>query len=152
MSPRRAGYREYLGWLDLTDLPRPMEILVRTGGGRVTDTFHVVGSFLEHDGKRQGKFFASGISHIADADSRLKQLTVGDLLELRDDPGNPADPRAILLDARGGGKVGWVPNWLLDEVHGRRTPDSALTVRVARVNLDAPAHLKLLRHLEAVRH
>jgi len=150
MSSRRGTYQSYLGWLGLDDVPTPMEILARTGGGRATDTFHVVDSFRERSGQRSGRFFASGISHITNVESRLSALRQGDVLKLRDDTANPANPRAILLDAQGGGEVGWVPDWLLNDVHSMRQ-DSNLTITVEQVNLDAPAHLRLLCRLEAVR-
>ena len=151
MSSRRGSYRTYLGWLGLADVPTPMEILARTGGSRVTDTFHVVDSFQEHDGRRMGRFFASGISHIDGVDQRLAALHSGDVLDLRDDTTNPANPQAILLDAHGQGEVGWVPDWLLNDVHAMRGPGSSLTIAVDQVNLDAPPHLQLLCRLSAVR-
>ena len=51
MSRKRVNYGEYVGWLGLTEDALPVEILARTGGGRATDTFHVVDSFEEHDGR-----------------------------------------------------------------------------------------------------
>jgi hypothetical protein len=94
-------------------------------------------------------FFASGISHISGADERLAMLQAGDTLGLRDDTLNPKNARAILLDARGGQEVGWVPDWLVDEIHAMRDSASKLAITVARVNLGAPAHLRLLCQIEA---
>jgi hypothetical protein len=42
MSSRRASYREFLGWLGIRDGDDvPIDILLRTGGPRATDTFHI---------------------------------------------------------------------------------------------------------------
>jgi hypothetical protein len=151
MTTRRENYADYLSWLGLGDVPTPMEVLARTGGGRATDTFHVVSEFREHNGKRQCEFFASGISHIPSAERNLASLQPGDVLEMRDEPDNPVNPRAILLDARAGREVGWVPDWLVGEVHRLRQPGWTVTVQAAHINLAAPPHMRLLCQLQAHR-
>jgi len=124
-----------------------MEILARTGGARVTDTFHVVDSFSDHDGQRRGRFFASGVRYIVGADERLRKLRPGQELVLRQDPLNPVNPLAILLDVTFEQPVGWVPDWLLTDVHAMFAVGS-VKVSVAQVNVDAPTHLRLMCLLE----
>ncbi|RRD04700.1 hypothetical protein EII34_09150 [Arachnia propionica] len=145
MSRKRVNYGEYVGWLGLTEDALPVEILARTGGGRETDTFHVVDSFEEHDGRCEGWFFISGVRHQNEAVAR--ELKVGDQLELCDEPDNPVNPRAILLTTDGT-PVGWVPDWLVDTVHRLRETNE-VEVFVDQVNLDAPSRLAVLCRLEA---
>jgi hypothetical protein len=149
MSPSRSSYRDYLQWLGFDDVPTPIEILARTGGTRATDTFHVVDSFAPLGGKRVGRFFASGVRHVDGAHDRLKSLHLGQELFLRDEPQNPANPLAILLDAASDEPVGYVPDWLVAEVHAMREDNDQIRISVEKVNADAPAHLRLLCLLEA---
>lgn len=148
MSSQRESYAQYCSWLGLSDVATPMEILARTGGGRATDTFHVVDSFLPARGVHAGRFFVSGIRYVDGADERLRALVLGQELLLCPQPDNPVNELAILLDVEAGQPVGWVPDWLVEEVHGLRKA-GAVHVRVAQVNPDAPSHLKLMCALEA---
>lgn len=150
MSSQRESYGQYCSWLGLSDVVAPMEILARTGGGRATDTFHVVDSFLPSEGVHRGRFFASGIRHLKGADERLRALVPGQELMLRPQPENPVNELAILLDADAGKPVGWVPDWLVGEVHALLDA-GVVHVRVAQVNRDAPPHLRLMCTLEVKR-
>lgn len=148
MSAHRDTYAQYCGWLGLADAVTPMEVLARTGGGRATDTFHVVGSFRPSGGLVTGRFFASGIRYVQHADEQLKHLHVGQGLQLRHQPDNPVNDRALLIDAARDRPVGWVPDWLVDDVHDLLS-QTEVVVEVEKVNLRAPSHLKLLCMLRA---
>lgn len=149
MSHERPTYGQYLEWLGLTPgADTPMEVLARTGGGRATDTFHLVDSPTVGD-RMSSRFFVSGVRHVDGAVGRLSRVNVGDELSLRPEPENPVDPRALLIDVESGEPVGWVPNWLLDEVHHFVGKGHAVRITVERLNLDAPDHLKLLARIEA---
>lgn len=142
MSSRRESYGDYVGWLGIADVPTPVEILARSGGGRSTDTFHVVEGFVPVNGQVSGRFFASGIRHLPGAQDRLEQLMPGDFLRLRQEPGNSVNSKAVLLDKDPGQPVGYVPDWLLADLYHLGLDH--VGVRVERVNRDAPAHLRLL--------
>lgn len=143
MSTHRQSYDDYLSWLGL-DVTMPMEILARTGGSRVTDTFHVVDSF--HDGC--GMFFASGLSYIPDAERLLQDLETGQELLLCDEPDNPINKMAIQLVREKSAQLGWVPDWLVHDIHDWREYGSQVQVFVSQVNSIAPNHLKLLCQLK----
>lgn len=147
ISRHRPDYDAYVGWLGLAAGAPPMEILARTGGGRVTDTFHVVDAFEESGGRCEGRFFISGIRHRNPA--AIDELTPGQELLLKDEPDNSANPQAILLTADGK-EVGWVPDWLVSTVHGLRSK-AEIRVRVEQVNRAAPLRLAVLCHLTATR-
>ncbi len=152
MSHDRPHYSRYREWLDLEDdgADTPFEVLARTGGPRVTDTFHVVDPLrTEDDGKAVSRFFVSGVRYHADSDALIKRLEPGARLALRDEPGNQDNPRALLIDVADGQPVGWVPDWLVDDVHALRARDPAPEVVVERGNPDAPTHLRLLCRISA---
>ncbi|HEU5265818.1 MAG TPA: hypothetical protein VFU35_03915 [Jatrophihabitans sp.] len=69
---------------------------------------------------------------------------------LVDEPTNHVNPRAILTTDVDGGRLGWVPDMLLDYVHAVRDVAEP-HVRVAHVNdSSAPPHLRILAELTGV--
>lgn len=151
MSTQRDSYGSYRGWLGLGEAgaDTPTEVLARTGGPRATDTFHIVDLPGVTKGRFESRFFVSGIRHVREADSRLQSLEIGAELELRPQPDNPVNADAMLVDVRKGLEVGWVPDWLVAELHTLREQGHALRCFVERVNPDAPAHLRLLVRLDS---
>lgn len=152
MSRRRESYPTYRHWigLDEPDSDTPFEVLARTGAPRATDTFHVVDDLHPGpDGRVVSRFLASGVRHLSGASERLEQLHEGQQLALRDEPGNPVNKRALLIDMVADGPVGYVPNWLVEDVHRLRAQAPSLILTAERVNADAPPHLRLLCRLEA---
>ena len=151
MSRQRASFPHYAAWLGLDagdDVP--FEVLARTGGERATDTFHVAEEpSVGADGLATIRFFASGLRHIEGAESHLLRLHAGDSLLVRPEPGNPVNHRALLIDVAANEPVGWVPDWLLDDVHRLRTVARSTQLVAERINLAAPPHLKLLCRLTA---
>jgi hypothetical protein len=153
MSRARGRYGEFRHWIGLEGegSDTPFEVLIRTGAPRATDTFHVVDDLtVDHDGRVVSRFLASGVRHIPGAHERLASLVEGQALCLRDDPDNRVNARAILIDARVGEPVGYVPDWLVEDVHRLRDDASEFLVFAERVNPDASSHLKLLCRIEAV--
>lgn len=152
LSADRPGYGTYLRWLGIDNLgaeDAPLEVLVRTGGGRATDTFHIVDLPERIAGRFSSRFFVSGIRHTADADDVLAKIIGGDRLELRFEESNPVNPKAVLIDRADGRKIGYVPNWLCNEVHDLIKEGWAVTAFAEQVNQDAPAHVRLLCKIEA---
>lgn len=152
MSHDRPDYSRYREWwgLEDDDADTPFEVLARTGGPRATDTFHVVDPLrTAEDGKVVSRFFVSGVRYHAGSGELIKRLKSGARLALRDEPDNPYNPRALLIDVEDGQPVGWVPDWLVDDVHDLRAAGSDLDLVVEQANPDAPDHLKLLCRLTA---
>lgn len=147
MSPLRPDYEDYLSALGLSrDEATPFEMLARTGGGRATDTVQVVPEPVAEDGGRTEQLFlASGVRYHDTADGLVMRLRPGDELFLRDEPDNEHDDRAILLDAEHNRPVGWIPSYMLDEVHKAQQGGTSVRVFVERANgPDVPSHLRLL--------
>ena len=79
MDRGRSGYTEYRGWLGLggAGADTPFEVMRRTGGGRATDTFHVVDD-LRSDGRGMTtRFFVSGIRHVPGGAETVATLVPG---------------------------------------------------------------------------
>jgi hypothetical protein len=152
MSRARSRYGEFRQWIGLEEegSDTPFEVLIRTGAPRATDTFHVVDDLtIGHDGRVVSRFLASGIRHIEGAKERLRTLSEGQALCLRDDLANKANSRAILIDVRDGEAVGWVPDWLLEDVHRLRRETAEFNIYAEHINPDAPPHLQLLCRIDA---
>jgi hypothetical protein len=151
MNSSRPAFREYLSWLAVNaeDTELPVEILARTGGPRATDTFHIVEAPTVDGGIFKTRFFVSGVRHCEGAEERVLALKPGAKLLLRHDSDNVFNPLAMLVDAVAGKPLGWVPDWLVEEVHERLESHGPLEVVVEKVNVDAPVHLRLLCRIES---
>jgi hypothetical protein len=154
MSVGRASYKEYLGRLGLASLSSsevPMEVLIRTGGGRATDTFHIVEAPVDEADRFESRFFVSGIGHLAGAPDRVRQLRAGVNLQLRAEPTNEINSRAVLIDVEAEEPIGWVPDWLCDQVRTLMDEGFELRASVDQINVEAPLRLQVLCRIEAVR-
>jgi hypothetical protein len=154
MSAERPSYGQYLRWLGVEEVESaqlPIEVLARTGGQRVTDTFHIV-DLPEQFGKSfSSRFFVSGIRYTQDADEVLASVSDGTQLSLELDESNPVNPKAVLVDTADGRKVGYVPDWLCGDVHDLIRSGWAISAVAEQVNPDAPAHVRVLCRIEAQR-
>lgn len=151
MSTERPSYEQYLHWLGVEGIGAaelPVEILARTGGSRATDTFHVLDLPELRDGGFSSRFFVSGIRHLGN-EAGLAELREGAELQLRLEPENPKNPRAVIIDAAENRQIGWVPDWLCGEVHALMQAGWQVTATAERVNHDAPAHVRVLCRLDA---
>lgn len=152
MSAEREDYDDHLRALGLSEGDAtPFEMLSRTSGRRTTDTVQVVPALRQDsDGVIRQRFLVSGIRYQPDPEATLGALEEGELLQLQDDPENERNPHAILLNAATGATVGYVPDYLLDDVRKLRE-ERQLRMVVERVNgPHLPWHLRLLCRLEAL--
>ena len=154
LMPRsRPDYRDFVGELalDVETDPDPFEVLIRSEGWRATDRIEV---FAHPERTPEGDlttlFFARGIRHLDGAAAAVDEVRAGDVLELEDEPDNPVNPRAILVNTRTGRRVGWVPDCLVETVHELRGLGSAVEVSAEHVNPESsPPHMRLLCRLRA---
>lgn len=154
LSSDRSNFGEYLGWLGLDAVNPaevPLEVLARTGGGRATDTFHILDA-PEIDGDILiSRFFVSGVRYFDGADEALAAVSAGDSLQLELDESNASNPKAVLIDLADGRRVGYVPDWLCDDVYDRIKNGWMISVVAERINNDAPVHVRALCRIEARR-
>lgn len=150
MSPRRPDYPEYLSALGLDHAHAdPVELLARTGGERATDTVQIVPAPLVEGEREVLHFLVSGVRHVDPDGVALTRLEPGSMLQIRPEPGNEFDPRALLLDLHTNEPVGYVPSYLLDYVHKRRDQGTRISVVVEQVNRPpVPSHLRLLCRMD----
>ena len=140
--------------LDMTrDEATPAELLARAPSESPHDTIQVIPEPTElEDGALVRLFLVSGVRWADEmVDGRVSQLLEtldkGAQLELRPEPSNPTNPEALQL-AVDGTVVGWVPNYLLAEVHTYERSGRTLSFAVERSNArETPWHLRLLCRL-----
>lgn len=130
----------------------PVELLARSPESP-HDTIQVVPEPTEMaDGTLVRVFLVSGTRHADQRDpdtvSRLiEDLAAGSPLDLVAEPNNPSNPQAFHL-AADGKRVGWVPDYLLSEIHRYLDSDRPVSIAVAQANgPDAPPHMRLLCRL-----
>jgi hypothetical protein len=134
----------------------PVELLARSWGTTPHDTIQVIPQPLEQaDGSEVLLFLASGVRHVNETDpesvaERIAALREGQRLDLRDEPENRNNDRAIAIYADDQ-PVGWIPDYLLDYVHKQRDGGRGVSVAVEHANgPGTPWHLLLLARLEVV--
>lgn len=152
MSKKRPSYPAYLDALgiDIAGFGTPMELLARTGGPRASDTFHLVDDLTADDnGCIVSRFLASGVRHVEGSADALSRVRSGDELKLRPETTNPVNKRAQLICAGTGEALGYVPDWLLDDLGALLKRADSYRVVAERVNPDANPHLRLLCRVEA---
>jgi hypothetical protein len=150
MSARRPDRARYLEALDLSEDSEPWEVLLRSGGRRAGDTIEVLPEpTIGTDGETSCTFLVHGVRHCGpEADDAIDSLNTGDLLELRWEPSNPVNERAVLVLSGSGVAVGYVPDPLVDYVHTvMRTGEHRLSV-VRANGPEVGSHLRLLVRLE----
>lgn len=150
MNSGRPDFEEFIGWLGLElESPNlPIEILARTGGPRATDTFHIVDAPNAETTGVVTRFFVSGVNHCEGALDKIRLMKQGAELALRPEPANPYNPQAVLIAESDDSSIGWVPDWLLDELEPLLHSDAKVRIFAERINLQAPAHLSVLCRLE----
>jgi hypothetical protein len=153
MDARRPDYGRHLTRLRLSGNAEPLEVLGRSGGRRMGDTIQLCPEpLVAPDGATCSIFLVNGVRHVLAKDPAAEQrfalLRRGEPLALVDEPDNPWNKRAILVSARDGQRLGWVPDLLLDYVHTVRDW-SAPALVIEHVNgPEVPPHLRLLVRLE----
>ena len=152
MPRRRPDYGEFLQKLNLDLETDPFEVMIRSEGWRATDRVEV---FAHPERTPQGDlttlFFVRGIRHIEGAAEAVDEVRKGDELELQDQPDNPVNRRAVIVNTRTGHRVGWVPDCLVEMIHDLRDLQATPKVTAEHVNSAdvAAPHMRLLCRLQA---
>lgn len=146
------GFDDLVDALGLSrETATPVELLARSWGRSTHDTIQIIPELeLLPDGSASLLFLVSGVSHADEDDPtqvsmRLAKLKKGQELGLRDEPDNPVDSDAIIVEVDEL-RLGWIPAYLLDEVH--KVDRQRVSVFVERANgRTTPWHLRLLCRL-----
>jgi hypothetical protein len=144
MDPHRPERAETLEQLGLGADAEPLEVLAVSGGGRTGDTYELTP--LPQPGPVSLPFLVHGIRHLTSEErAAIDDLKPGDRLELRCESDNEVNERALLV-MQSGGRLGYVPDPLLDYVH--RIMARPFELVVDRVNPpEAGMHMRLLVRL-----
>lgn len=152
---RRPEYHLMMSWLDMTSGTNdPLEILSASGGAKKTDNFRIVKTPERTlEGEYRLKFFVSGIAYLSDeAKVEILSFDSRTALSCSVQADNPADPNAIAIIKKGGGKnFGYYPRYLnedlirLNRMCGVVAGGELIThVEVVKVNSSAPEQYRLL--------
>lgn len=142
----RPDYPQYLQELGLdSERVNPIEILARSGGRRVTDPLEVFAELIPVGDRFEAHFFVRGIRYLDGAEDAALQLHAGDRLRLAHEPSNQFNSNAHLVICHDGRAVGYVPDYLVDDLKTLVEQDDSLRVEVVRVNQPpAPSQQRLL--------
>jgi hypothetical protein len=150
-SAADSGFDAVIDALGLSrEQATPTELLARSSSESPHDTIQVVPEPIElPDGTLTRRFLVSGVRHVDERRPErigraVERLKPGSRLRLVPEPSNPKNPRALQL-AAARTVVGWVPAYLLDEIHNHLAQGRRLRFEVERSNgPNVSWHLRLL--------
>ena len=150
MDRKRPDYPQYVRWLGLTVEASRLDILSRSGGERKGDSVLLAESPAVSDGgATEAIFLVRGVSYAVrqhGTEAVAASLQAGDRLTFADDFTNEANPRALLLEASDGARVGWVPDLLVEYAHQVRSGGGFVEL-LQNNGPAAPWHARLLVRL-----
>lgn len=150
-SAADSGFEAVIDALGLSkEQATPAELLATSSSESPHDTIQVVPEPVEvPDGTLVRRFLVSGVRHVDEqrperVSRAIERLKPGRELRVVPEPSNPTQPRALQL-AAGRTVVGWVPTYLLDEIHNYLEKGRLLKFEVERANGSSVSwHLRLL--------
>jgi transcriptional regulator with XRE-family HTH domain len=155
ISAAQPGYDDLISALGLDrHSATPVELLARSWGRSPHDTIQIVPEpTVGPDGACARLFLVSGVSHVDEADPKrvsdlISNLKSGQSMSIDPEPDNPVNSEALVLEIDGR-RVGWIPDYLLDELRKVSGEGVNVAVTVERANgPSTPWHLRLLCRLE----
>ncbi len=153
MQPSRPDYSRFIQSLALEpDHATPMDILIRTGGGRVTDPFEIFECPVRRENLQpySTHFLAHGLSHLANSSlDRITTLQPNERLYVMHDCQNEYDGRALALRSDDRVIVGYLPGFLLGEALQLWNQCQYISCHVVKANpRTIPLQQRLLCRLE----
>ncbi|WP_125591668.1 HIRAN domain-containing protein [Amycolatopsis balhimycina] len=143
ISSRRPDRQISMEALGLTVGAAPFEVLQRSGGRRVGDEIEVLPApIADSDGALTVDFLVHGVRYqTLEAQARISQLELGELLRVVPETDNEWDSRALLVTDCDEVCLGYVPGPLLDLLHSAES----CSVSVLRANgPEVGYHFRLL--------
>ena len=163
MDPRRRDYQRYLTRLGLDEEASPLEQIARSQGRRQGDSIQLLPEPEVSGDELTCLCLVNGTRHVLEPmilegrelhvsnqtlENVLARLRPGDPLALVSQPENPANDLAVVVTGMSV-PLGWVPDLLLEDLHGL-LERASVTVTVEHVNgSDAPWHLRVVAGLRA---
>lgn len=162
LDPKRPDFERYVTDLRLdSETASPWEQLARSGGGSESDTLQLYPVPSFHGDQWQIRFLVNGIRHLmsksvdvegamkgsyseSELEAILASLQQGEPLRVLHEQANPFSKTAVLVLTLGGRPIGYVPNWISEEILPMLDSDE-LHFSVDQVNPDTAGwHLRLL--------
>lgn len=154
LMPRsRPEYPAYVAQLGLAPAPDEFAILARSGGQRVTERSEIevfAPPTQRPDGKHETFFFVRAMRYVRPREETLAQLKDGDQLFCMLDVQNTYNPKAVALRTKDQSPIGYIPNYLCNDVFELLQRHCEVRISVAKANPPtAPLQNRLLCHFEA---
>jgi HIRAN domain len=159
MPRSREDYPVYIERLGFHEPPRdPLEILARSGGRKVTDSFTYYlfpepAAILSPEGQRRYKvcFFIHGMRYMQQAaQERAGGAKLHEKLFLMSDFQNPADPEAMAIRTKDNHLLGYVPRVYCADLHELHRAEQPIELTVEHVNSAAtPSWAGVMCRVEA---
>lgn len=159
MPRSREDYPVYIERLGFQEPPRdPLEILARSGGRKVTDSFAYSlfpepAAILSPEGGRRYKvcFFIHGMRYMqAAAQTRAASAKLREKLFLLSDFQNVADPEALAIRTEDNHLLGYVPRIYCADLHELRRQRQMIELTVEHINPAAtPSWVGVMCRVEA---
>lgn len=147
MDEKREDFQSYVQAFELNAPASPIELLSRSAGSRVTDTFQVI-EIMEPDlnGACHQYLFVSGVRHVA-SEELIATLNPGKL-EVRPDPFNEFNSKALFL-VSSDQNIGFVPDWMLMVLDRIESVGGSYEFFLKKINgPEAGSHMRLLATLD----
>lgn len=154
MPTARPDYGEYMAGLGLDPATAdPMGVLARSGGTRATDRVELFAPPVFNVERRlwESHFLLRGVRHrSSSAQARVLQLRPQEPLLPMPDQDNSYNPRAVMLRTVDGHDVGYLPDYMVEDVARLVELPRQIEVFVARLNPPpVPVHHRVLARLVA---
>ncbi len=153
MPSSRPDYPQYIEWLNFSQSnPNFMDILARSEGRKVTDTFQVFPEPENNNGFLKIHFFAHGLRYMpTSAQDYISNLETNIQLFVTKDCQNQYDSNALLLKTKENHNLGYIPRYLTKNIVKLLAVNSqSVRVCVEKINpAPTPIQLRLLCNLTA---
>jgi len=137
MPSRRPDYPNYLDELGLQPPAEELAVLARSGGRRTTERAEIevfAPPTLRDDGTYETHFFIRGMRHVHAKEEDVAQLRENERLLCMLDVQNPHNPEAVILRTSQQLVLGYVPNYLCNDVANLLTSGCLVHATIAKVN------------------
>lgn len=147
----RPEHEALFDWCNLSSESSYLDLLAISGGEKATDNYRVISVPENQNEKYLNTFFVSGIRYLTkEQKSKIELLKENETIEYKLEDLNQNDPKAVLLfEKQYESTVGYYPRYLTDDLRKLHSLHSSITIKVVKVNLDAPEQFRLLCATEA---
>jgi HIRAN domain len=152
MPSSRPDYPSYLTQLGLSTVAGELDILARSGGRRTTEREEIevfAPPVLRNDGTYETHFFVRGLRYLGAKSSDVVELHEHDSLLCMLDLQNPFNHNAVLLRTKNQLVLGYVPDFLCQDVATLLRNGNIVRVDIVKVNdISVPVQHRVLCRMQ----